>query len=260
MTRLRHYLPLLLLVISSYSLGEEVPQDPSGPCFAAIADKPELQILKGKVVIGGGSPTLEMLASTKKPTKAEKVAISAWVATAEECMRMGESWRAQNYPASVNSMMGQRVVSAKALIADLYAGKISYGAYAKTWSADDAKYKVELNDLVQKLLAERKAQQEKQAQDDQRRQQDEQKRQQELADRNQTIEQQNALIRAQTEQAQAQQETARRQQALQALQNMQRQQAIQQQQQIDIFRSGMSRPQVQTNCYTYGSNTNCTSR
>lgn len=69
---------VIALVASAAALHAEDNPDPSVPCLATIEGKPELQVLKGKIALGSQpSSTLEMLANTKKPTAAEKAALSS---------------------------------------------------------------------------------------------------------------------------------------------------------------------------------------
>ena len=154
----RSFFPLLLMVASFHSLGDDLTQDPTTPCFASLADNPDFQILKGKMDIGGnGNPPLDLLANTKKPTKMEKTAISKLVTANEICIRLGEEWRAKNWPKEVASLLDQYLVLAKSRTADLYARKITYGEYAQADAAALAKYKADLSEIAQKLTAQQKA-------------------------------------------------------------------------------------------------------
>lgn len=214
MSRLVRILPFFALWVAPYAWSAETPVDPSGYCFESMPSRPEFQVLKGKVPFGGATnATLEMLASTKKPTAPEKAALSALATASAECMRLGATWRGENYPPTVNSMIERFTVASKARMADLYAGKITYGDFARTASTAEAQFKAEVAEEVQRLVAARKAQLDQQAEAEKR-------RQQEVADRDQAAEaekaQQDAQIRAQ---AALQEEQYKAQAALQEQQN-----------------------------------------
>lgn len=231
-------------------IAREPEANPQIACLVALADKPELRVLKGKIQFGSPEgPTLEMMANTKRPTKAEKAAISSLVSQAEACIHEGDEWRKDHWPASVVALYEQHVAATKARTADLYAGQITYGDYAKASAAAVAQFKAEVGAVVEKIKAEQEArrqaqqlQQDRQAQDLLRQQREQKERQDQ---RDLAIQQQNAQIAAQNEQA-------RRAAALQIINNMNQRPLYLPPIQIN--------PPVQTNCFVNGSFVNCTSR
>lgn len=106
--------------------------DPSTVCIAEVKSKKELQILNGKIELGGSADySLEMLANTNRPTKKEKEALSLWVSEHNKCKQMGDGWRNQNYPSAIIAILDKLYSEINFLAADLYARKISYGDFAK---------------------------------------------------------------------------------------------------------------------------------
>jgi hypothetical protein len=91
----------------------------------------ELQILKGKIDLLKGPVSLETLSNNKKPTQNEKVAILAFDKAVEQCRELGKEWRIKNVPSTVNSMVDSAFSSLKLLLAELYAGRTTYGDFAK---------------------------------------------------------------------------------------------------------------------------------
>lgn len=247
---------LLSAYISACAGAQELSQqDPSLNCFASIPSLPGLQILKNKVALGVASlATLDMLSNDKKPTKTEKVAISLWIDQSEKCASLGNDWRSLNYPAIVISLSEQYIAFTKSLAADLYARKISYGKFAKSRINAEEKYKVNLTEAVQKILAERKEQQDRIAEDNERKLQEHIRSQEEQNARNQAIEQRNAEIAAQNDQA-------RRAAVRQFFSNQQQQQEnIYQEQMKAIQRNTpVFRSPVNTNCYMVGNQMSCQS-
>ena len=239
----------LLALAASFNCAAEPNQPPELACLLGLADKPELSILKGKIQFGTTeSPTLEMMANVKKPNKNEKIAISALVGDVEACVHQGDEWRAKNWPLSVNALYDQHLVAMKALTADLYAGTTTYGKYEQAVDASDAKFKADISEIVEKIKAGQAANQQAQEQQRQQDAQEQEQRQQEQNERNAEIQQQNAQ--------------AKRGAVLQFLRNQQQSQQNLYQQQMNAIRSATPtyRPPVQTNCYTSGNQTNCTSQ
>ena len=248
MQQLKIYASLLLLAASINCVAES-NQPPGIACLVALADKPELSILKGKMLTGTtDGPTFEMMANTKKPTKKEKVAIALLVSDVDGCIHQGDEWRAKNWPPSINAVYDQHVIAIKALTADLYAGTVTYGNYEQSIAASNAKFKADISEIVEKIKADQQALEQQQAKQRQQQAQDLQRQQQEQDARNLAIQQQN--------------DQARRGAVLQFLSQQQQSQQNLYQQQMNAIRSAAPtyNPPVQTNCYTNGNMTNCTSR
>ncbi|QWD04987.1 hypothetical protein G6720_06045 [Polynucleobacter paneuropaeus] len=132
---------LISSLVLSYSVQAEEP-NPSGGCFSALETNPELQTINNKVSLSGASgQTLEMLSNDKKPTPIERVALAKWDAYRQPCIKIDQEWSQANLPANINVIRERLTNSFKALLADLYSGKISYGQFAKTrqLNADTAK-------------------------------------------------------------------------------------------------------------------------
>jgi len=116
--------------------------DPSAECFSALETNPELQILKGKVALGNVSgQTLEILANDKKPSSAEKVALAKWDALRQPCIKQSSDWSHSHYAPNVAVILERLISQFKSNLADLYAGKITYGQFAKArqTNADNAR-------------------------------------------------------------------------------------------------------------------------
>jgi hypothetical protein len=111
--------------------------DPSAECFNALESNPELQILKGKVALGNVSgQTLEILANDKKPSPAEKSALAKWDSSRQPCIQQSLEWGHSHYAPNVAVIRERLVSQFKSNLADLYAGKITYGQFAKARQAN----------------------------------------------------------------------------------------------------------------------------
>lgn len=106
--------------------------EPREECFNALEKNPELQILKSKVALGSlKGQTLEMLANDKKPTPAEKVALARWDALRQPCIVLNQEWASKHQAPNI-AILGDKVASEfKVSLADLYAGKITFGQFVK---------------------------------------------------------------------------------------------------------------------------------
>ncbi len=249
---------------------EDSNVDPSMSCFASLESKPELKALKGRIALSDvRKQTIEMLANGKKPTKSEKAAISVWVTSVEQCVADGSSWRQQANPPQANALFVQYFADLKSLAADLYSGKISYGNFAKGRASFGAKLISDLTDVNQKVMAQRKAQEDElRAQQERRDQQarEDQRRQQEFAAQQQ---QQQEMIKqqriAQQRQAALAQQQLQQQQQAQYQQQMQQNYQQQMQSNDEWLRSTTSALRSPTTTNTdctrdYNGNIHCTSR
>ena len=242
-----------LLLTPFLSANAENDADPSVICFSAINSNPDLKILQNKIaLVDQRAQTLEMLANEKKPNKAEKIAISLWVDETEKCKQVGDDWRARNMPAPIVSLIDQSFAWLKPTAADLYGGKITFGEFAKARTAQFTKFTADLSEIVQKLKTAKMEQQDKDAKDDEKHAAE---RAENEKTRRSVYEQQQAQLRAQAEQARMQDDQARRNAALMFLSNQPRPYQIPIQQMPQ-----MGSPSINTNCYTMGNQTNCTSR
>ena len=108
------------------------PPDLSGQCISNLANNPELTVIRNKVALGGlDTQTVEMLANNQKPNASEKAALLKWDSLRQPCIKMSQEWLAKYGQPNI-SVINDRVSSEfKVLLSDLYAGKITYGEFAK---------------------------------------------------------------------------------------------------------------------------------
>ena len=124
--------------------------DPSAECFNALESNPELQILKGKVALGNVSgQSLEILANDKKPSPAEKSALAKWDSSRQPCIQQSLEWSHSHYAPNVAVILERLISQFKSNLADLYAGKITYGQFAKARQANADNAKAEAVNLDQ---------------------------------------------------------------------------------------------------------------
>ena len=124
--------------------------DPSMECFSALESNPELQILKGKVALGNVSgQNLEILANDKKPSPAEKSALAKWDSSRQPCIQQSLEWSHSHYAPNVAVILERLISQFKSNLADLYAGKITYGQFAKARQANADNAKAEAVNLDQ---------------------------------------------------------------------------------------------------------------
>jgi hypothetical protein len=139
--------------------------DPSDECFVNLASDTDLKPLQGKVTIGGklNEQSLDILSNNNKPNLIEKQAISSWYNKVLQCVALGESFRKQNYPPQINSILESYVAEANSLRADLYAGKITYGEFAKQRATLYNRSLNEQSTVEQQLRAQQQTYQQQQA-------------------------------------------------------------------------------------------------
>lgn len=219
-------------------------QNPSSPCLAQLKEDPKVQVLWEKLPfdVTKGQP-LEVLANNSKPTSKEKAALSFFASEGERCLDLGAEWRQQNYPPAIISLFNTYRVEMVSALADLYAGKTTYGELAKFRAKRTADLQNSVDVVVRDLEIQRAAN-EKQRREAAAQESQAQKQAQEQRD---AIAQQQ---RFSEQQAQQQQEESRRQAALQFLRN-------QKPYQVPLYQ--MPIPQT-TNCTAFGNQMNCTTR
>ena len=120
---------LVLIGVATVAVAQA--PDPTDACIANLPTQKELQILKGKIDLVSGPVSLETLSNNKKPTQNEKLAILAFDKTVEQCRELGKDWRIKNVPSTINGMVDSAFSSLKLLLAELYAGRSTYGDFAK---------------------------------------------------------------------------------------------------------------------------------
>lgn len=124
--------------------------NPSNECFNNLESSPELQVLKGKVALGGvGGQTLEMLANDRKPTASEKIALAKWDSLRQPCIKMNAEWNESRLAPNVTVIIDKVASQFKEALADLYSGKISYGQFAKIRQSNSDKARVEVANIDQ---------------------------------------------------------------------------------------------------------------
>ena len=145
---MRHKRTVILIcgvLLSAVSFAQDGEVDPAIACFNSIMEKPALNVLRDKVaLVDARAQTLAMLSEVGKPKKAEKEAISIWVIEIEKCTSSSRQWHQEHYPASMLSSIDKYFATMKLSAADLYAGKISFGAFARDRAALTSKLDSEL--------------------------------------------------------------------------------------------------------------------
>ncbi|MDP1742926.1 hypothetical protein [Polaromonas sp.] len=238
---------LILVLVVGCFCGGAMAQDPSVACIQQLGGDDRLQSLfkKAPLDISKGQP-LEVLANQSKATAKEKAALSILVSELDRCTELGADWRKQNYPASINGYGNTYQSFLRSAIAELYAGKLTFGDFAKARDRELTELLNKVSQEVQQIQAQRAGE----------------KRQQEQA-ANAAEEQRRAAARRSADQAEAQRryeeqqamqaEESRRQATLQYLLNQRQVQPYQvQPYQIPIPKT--------TNCTTFGGQTNCITR
>ena len=140
----------LVLVASATAMAQAQPSNPSNECFSNLESSPELQVLRGRVALGGLSgQTLEMLANDKRPTPVEKVALAKWDGLRQPCIKLNSEWNESRLTPNVTVIIDKVAGQFKEGLADLYSGKITYGQFAKIRQANSDKAKVEIANIDQ---------------------------------------------------------------------------------------------------------------
>lgn len=222
-------------------------QDPSASCVEELRGNPKLQVLSGKVQldISNGQP-LEVLSNASKPNGKENAALSFLVDELHRCTVVGAAWRTQNYPPKFNSTYGAYTIEFDSMIADLYAGKTTFGQFAKARAVQYGLLVTNLTAIAEEAKAQRDASLlEKELANKQGDERRAATAQQQNFERQQAVEQQAAALDAQ-----------RRQAGLQMLINMQSRPLPGYQVQAPPVLNGG----VTTNCIKNGMQINCISR
>ena len=105
--------------------------DPSNSCFRGMDIDPRFKPLVAKLgtISRADQASIEMMASTDKPTPEEKTALSIWGASRQECTAMGRSFRSVNAPNGWASAYESQQSAVLQAIARLYSGDITYGQF-----------------------------------------------------------------------------------------------------------------------------------
>lgn len=238
---------LMWFIVLGCLPGVVMAQDPSAACIQRLGGDERLQHLfkKAPLDISKGQP-LEVLANQSKATAREKSALSVLVSELDRCTELGADWRKQNYPASIIGYGNSYQSFLRSAIADLYAGKLSFGDFAKVREREFTELLNRINIEVQQLQAQRAADARLQEQaavsaEEQRK-----------AEVRRSFDQAEAQRRYAEQQA-IQAEESRRQAAMQYLLNQRQAQPYQ----VQPYQMPVPRT---TNCSTFGNQTNCTTR
>ena len=235
-----------ILVVGCFC-GGAIAQDPSAVCIQQLGGDERLQSLfkKAPLDISKGQP-LEVMANQSKATAKEKAALSLLVSELDKCTELGADWRKQNYPPSINAYGSTYQSFLRAALADLYAGKLTFGDFAKVRDKEFTELRNKITFEVQQIQAQR----------------DMEKRKQEQEARSAEDQRQANAVR-QAEQAEAQRRYAeqqamqadesRRQAALQLLLNQRQAQPYQ----VQPYQMPVPRT---TSCNTIGNQAYCTTR
>jgi len=144
----------------------EAERTASEKCLTNLTELPEARILAKKLPIDK-KPSFELLADSLKPTTKEKSAISVVVNEWERCLDIAASWRAQQYSPVINGLFNSYWLDLKSMLADLYAGKMSFGEAAKARAKLDIDFKnkldVAVSEAQEKKIAESKRREEAEA-------------------------------------------------------------------------------------------------
>lgn len=238
---------LVWILVAGCFCGGAIAQDPSAACIQQLGGDERLQSLfkKAPLDISKGQ-SLEVLANQSKATPKEKTALSVLVSELDRCTDLGADWRKQNYPASINGYGNTYQSFLRSAMAELYAGKLTFGDFAKARDKALTELLNKVSIEVQQIQAQRAGE----------------KRQQEQ-EANVAEEQRRAAVRRSADQAEAQRryeeqqamqaEESRRQAAMQYLLNQRQAQPYQ----VQPYQMPVPRT---TNCSTFGNQTNCTTR
>lgn len=224
-------------------------QDPSAACIEQIKNDPRLKSLWGKYPFDPSKGlSLEVMSNRHKPNADDRAALSYLATEGERCFDLGADWRMANYPVQISALLTTYRVDALSAMADLYAGRITFGEMAKTRARLTSDLTTQAEAVVSKLKADRAAEEQRQRD-----------RAAQLADAEAAARQHQQEVAEQRSyaeaQVQAQQEAAAKLQAEAA-----RRQAV-----LRLLKfNPISLPQppktVTTNCWAAGNAVNCTSR
>ena len=182
---LRNLLIGLSVLVASASLGQAT-EDPTPACLVALSQDGRLKAIQDKIaIVDAKYQTLDMLSNDKKPTKNERSLISLWATEGNKCIELGAQWRLQNYPPTVVALFNGYVSDLNSLGADLYSGKITYGAFAKKRAEKAKEFDTNAGKAVQEYIVQQQAldQQQRIADQQLKQREEETARQNELAQR-----------------------------------------------------------------------------
>ncbi|WP_156374692.1 hypothetical protein [Pseudorhodoferax sp. Leaf274] len=105
------------------------PEDPTRTCNHGNAGDARFAPLRARTGTGMGGPTLAMRASKDTPTEEERRALNIWTVAYQSCVDMGRSFRAAYLTPAQAAWIEAHHSRTVGLVAKLYAGDITWGAY-----------------------------------------------------------------------------------------------------------------------------------
>ena len=141
------------------------PEDPSRTCFQNLAHETRFAPIADKMAITNvRETTFAMLANESLPKPEERPVIADLIGAQQACFQDGDLWRQKNYPPQIVAIVAESFNTGVATAADLYNGKLSYGAFNKQRQAlaDEARNRVAA--VVQQIQSQRHAEQQMQKQ------------------------------------------------------------------------------------------------
>ena len=124
---------LLLIFGMSMSQGvfaQEQEQYPTTACLATLPVNKFRPLNEKVALISVEDQTFAMLTNTEKPNDREKFLISQWMEYRNTCFKYGADYRGK-LPTALRLFAESMQNSTQLLATDLYAGKITYGDFAK---------------------------------------------------------------------------------------------------------------------------------
>ena len=105
--------------------------NPAMPCFRALADDPRFAAIKGKVALGGDIEEMRRLTKNVERASAQDApVIAAWKDARADCHRLEAGYYGTR-EARIRELAEEHFAALQALIAELRAGKISYGDFGR---------------------------------------------------------------------------------------------------------------------------------
>jgi hypothetical protein len=122
---------LLLFTLAPLGAGAQPKGNPAMPCFRALADDARFATLRGKVALGPDrDQTRSFITSTERPTGTDSEALAAWRATRDDCLQLELPYYATR-DTEIQALARRHFAAVQALIAELQAGKLSYGEFGR---------------------------------------------------------------------------------------------------------------------------------
>lgn len=150
------------LLAGSSTTGSNKGKQPED-CFQRMREDPSLDPLRGKLFSANGSSRFDMLTNNGKPTKTEKDAIKIYYEAFLGCFAPFDA-ALKNAPREVISMFESLKTDYDNLLASLYNGEITYGAYIRRTDEIAANFTQHSDRVYAEIQKERRADARAQAQ------------------------------------------------------------------------------------------------